>query len=214
MRNVISVVAAIIGTLCTSEPTKAEAEGADWKTVFERRLDDRRALVVSRAGPAAPERLTGIVNPKQLEPLTGITCVRLELREKEKPPLLLGSRLIWEAAAAYTRGFDVLDILVEHGKITLAITEGSRVVVWQVGVLGDDASRATVLRGAWSTAAAVNALDRDIVKATLARTKDGRLAVELVDLRGTAPYQHAYFEEVENCWEFKLTKTWVPPASK
>lgn len=176
--------------------------------VFQKAIDDRRTVAVVIGKPFAPNLLKGLMKAEYVEQLTALRPIRVELRQPGEPDIVLVSRLKAEGQAEFTRGFDVLDMLIEPGRIILAATEGAGIVLWQVGVPDERLTRWGVPGGEWAAAAAMSKLDRNNVGITLGRSKAGVLTVEIVDRRIAAPHQHTVFEQIADQWEFRVLKSW------
>jgi hypothetical protein len=122
--------------------------------------------------------------------------VRAELRSPTHDPVLLAARVRVEDGTKPDKGSVVVEALIEPGKIVLAMAEGSDLFVWQVGP-GLTCWSQLGLDKTWSVGAAPRQVDKKNVAMKLARTKDGRLSVEVIESRFEYGKHHTVYEEAE-----------------
>jgi hypothetical protein len=136
---------------------------------------------------------------------TAVYVVRVELRARGRQPFVLASRPLHETREQYTRGLDVLDMLVEPGRSVLAAAYLGQIAIWEIPGIGPASE--TTLRD-WSGSEVIRAVDRSKASATIRRDEQGKLSVEVVELGRDKPAQvHTLFEEVvatPRRWDAKL----------
>lgn len=199
-------VVLLAGEATTQDPNRVGPR-AD-HDLFRRALDAKREVVVVRGPSVAPHVLQGLIDTRlDIDRWSALYSVRVELRSADQPPLVLASRL---GGTGGTVALEVLDLLVERGTISLAVAEGS-IGVWQVRLPPFSDDRFTYLQeGQWNPRAVGRPADRRNVQVSLARSAQGRLTVEVVDLAdGSARHQHTLFEQVNDQREFQRIRQWV-----
>ena len=185
------------------------------RDVYQKRLDAEREVVVVQGSSVAPQVLRGPISQRtSLDQCSTVYAVRVELRSQGQPPLVLASCLLTEGLSDEDKGFDVLDALIEPGKITFAMTQRYCPLLWQFDPLSQSSLALTSLRpGDWSPFNACYRRDRNNIGISLRRDGDGKLTIEVVDRLPPSKekhqmYQHTLFEQVEDVWKFKTVKKW------
>lgn len=132
--------------------------------------------------------------------------VRAELRAVDGTSVLLASRLRGESGTMNDVGTVVLNSLIEPGQITLFVAEGPDLYLWSISVPGGSIWTPLKTDKPWHKAAAAYQLNGDSIQSKLARTKDGRLAIEVHEK--VSGYNNLFEETKKGSLEFSLLKQW------
>lgn len=192
--------------------------------LFERPIGDAGdTLVVTRGPDRDPAVFKSLWSPPpDSRENFNFYEVRVELRSPEAEPAQLATRLRVEGDSNLDKGSVVLDALVEDANIVLAIAEGSRLSIWQIGI--GHSPCWTPRRGdkGWTLNAVPYRIDDKRVSMKLGRTDGGRLTVKVVERNFVTVIDkdsgkviekhsryHSIYEEVEKgSLRFKAMRQW------
>jgi len=188
----------------------APAPKADEQVVLRKELTPGNTLVVS----LGPTFRTGELRDIGIGSITAtpgtVVTVRVELHTPAAR-VPLASRLDWEPDdQPEERGIHVLDVCWRPGRVVLAIAVGSRLVMWQVGMLGRHETRWCIVRGAdWSAAALLRRINPTLLEVRLQIDKSDRVSATVTDRSmGGGPLNSLLEQGAQGEWSFRSTRQW------
>lgn len=211
--RIIMIVWCILVVAWTCGASGAEPGGDSDTILFRKSLGDGCEMVVVRGPRRDASVLKAKVDKEDSDKISGVYAVRLELQSPKEPPLVLWTRLKREPRGeGGDRVFEVLDLLVEPtpGHIVMATCEMGDIHLWEIYPItdGNPATHTQLYGWDWSQVALAKPPTHERVKIALSRSKDQKLAIEVVDTAGSGPHQHTVFEQVDEKWEFKSARQW------
>ena len=183
-----------------------QQEGRQDAAILRTLVVGDRELVVVRGAPVDPSIIDGIRHPLLGKDTEALHEFRIELRSADATVSL------WSHLKA--GDYDVLDLTLEAGHITVASAEGGQLFISRIGV-GYGMTESVTLRGAdWSAIARPWPFDRRHVEVKLGRLEDGRATVNVVDRRGETTPQRTVFKQAKERWTFDLVeRSGGPPGT-
>jgi hypothetical protein len=181
----------------------SSAKGADSEVVlFRKRLDDDRELVVVRGRSVPLTVMEGIIaiSAENRKHITGVSSLRCEIHSATNGPLIVAHRLIYDTIGRIGHRFQVLDLLVSPERIVIAAIDGPLLVLWAITPMAAEANHCAWLND-WTRVAAMVPLDKTMVGAKLRTDDNGRIHVEIDDLRSNSK-RHTEYIQAPNDWTF------------
>jgi hypothetical protein len=176
----------------------------DGLTILRRSLNDGGEVVVVRERRELAAGLSSLLGAPDAGKGGVVYEVRVELRRQGEPPVLLASRVRADHPDS-PPGFELLDMLVQDGRVVVAASEGGTITVWEVRPTGVLTNHMALLGHHWSADAVSRTVNATQVSVVL-NLVNGRITATIADKRFDAKQPQTTIMEQGDWPTFKLIK--------